>query len=100
MPVNTPSFSDVEAAARRIAPYAVRTPLLENAELNARTGGRVLLKPESFQRTGSFKFRGAANTVLQIPPEKRAGGVVAFSSGNHAQGVAAVSYTHSEPTRH
>lgn len=89
MPANTPSFSDVEAAARRIAPYAVRTPLLENAELNARTGGRVFLKPEAFQRTGSFKFRGAANTVLQIPPEKRAGGVVAFSSGNHAQGVAA-----------
>jgi threonine dehydratase len=84
-----PAFRDVEAAAARIAPYAVRTPLLENAELNERTGARVFLKPEMFQRTGSFKFRGAVNTVLQIPPERRAGGVVAFSSGNHAQGVAA-----------
>ncbi|HEX4292948.1 MAG TPA: threonine/serine dehydratase [Rhizomicrobium sp.] len=84
-----PTFADVEAAAARIAPYATRTPLLEFAELNARAGGRVFLKPEMFQRTGSFKFRGAVNTVLQIPPERRAGGVVAFSSGNHAQGVAA-----------
>jgi len=84
-----PTFADVQAAARRIAPYAVRTPLLENAELNARTGVRVFLKPEPLQHTGSFKFRGAINTVLQIPDDKRAGGVVAFSSGNHAQGVAA-----------
>ncbi|MEJ0040972.1 MAG: threonine/serine dehydratase, partial [Rhizomicrobium sp.] len=89
MAVTVPTFADVEAAAARIAPYAVRTPLLENAELNARTGGRIFLKPEPLQRTGSFKFRGAVNTVLQIPAEKRAGGVVAFSSGNHAQGVAA-----------
>ena len=84
-----PKFEDVEAAAARIAPYAVRTPLLENAELNDRLGARVFLKPEMLQRTGSFKFRGAVNTVLQIPLERRAGGVVAFSSGNHAQGVAA-----------
>jgi len=87
--MSIPTFADVEAAAARIAPYAVRTPLLENAELNARAGGRVFLKPEPLQRTGSFKFRGAVNTVLQIPADKRAGGVVAFSSGNHAQGVAA-----------
>jgi threonine dehydratase len=84
-----PTFADVQAAAIRIAPYAVRTPLLESADLNARTGGRIFLKPEPLQRTGSFKFRGAVNTVLQIPEERRAGGVVAFSSGNHAQGVAA-----------
>lgn len=89
MSIAVPSFADVEAAAARIAPYAVRTPLLEDFELGARTGGRVFLKPEPLQRTGSFKFRGAVNTVLQIPPDKRAGGVVAFSSGNHAQGVAA-----------
>ncbi|HJW41001.1 MAG TPA: threonine/serine dehydratase [Rhizomicrobium sp.] len=89
MSVVVPTFADVEAAARRIAPYAVRTPLPESAELNARTGGRVFLKLEPLQRTGSFKFRGASNTILQIPPEKRANGVVAFSSGNHAQGVAA-----------
>jgi threonine dehydratase len=87
--MSIPTFADVEAAAARIAPYAVRTPLLENAELNARTGGRIFLKPEMLQRTGSFKFRGAVNTVLQIPEDRRAGGVVAFSSGNHAQGVAA-----------
>ncbi|HEY0107293.1 MAG TPA: threonine/serine dehydratase [Rhizomicrobium sp.] len=89
MSVSVPTFADVEAAAVRIAPYAVRTPLLENAELNARTGGRIFIKPEPLQRTGSFKFRGAANTVLQIPADRRAAGVVAFSSGNHAQGVAA-----------
>ncbi|HXC54618.1 MAG TPA: threonine/serine dehydratase [Rhizomicrobium sp.] len=87
--MSTPIFADVEAAAARIAPHAVRTPLLENAELNARAGGRVFLKPEMLQRTGSFKFRGAVNTVLQIPPDRRDAGVVAFSSGNHAQGVAA-----------
>jgi threonine dehydratase len=84
-----PTFADVEAAAARIAGRAVRTPLLEYPELNERLGARIFLKPEMFQRTGSFKFRGALNTVLQIPAGKRAGGVVAFSSGNHAQGVAA-----------
>jgi threonine dehydratase len=84
-----PTFADVQAAAARIAGRAVRTPLLEYPELNERLGARVILKPEMFQRTGSFKFRGALNTVLQIPEDKRAGGVVAFSSGNHAQGVAA-----------
>ncbi|HUO87654.1 MAG TPA: threonine/serine dehydratase [Rhizomicrobium sp.] len=89
MSAAVPTFADVEAAARRIAPHATRTPLLESAELNARAGGRVFLKPETFQRTGSFKFRGAVNTVLQIPDDRRQAGVVAFSSGNHAQGVAA-----------
>lgn len=89
MTVVTPVFADVEAAAARIAPYAERTPLLEATDLGARFGGRVLLKPEMLQHTGSFKFRGAVNTVLQIPQDKRPGGVVAFSSGNHAQGVAA-----------
>jgi len=84
-----PSFADVEAAAVRIAPYAVRTPLVESPVLNARTGGRVFLKLETLQRTGSFKFRGACNRLAMIPPGERARGVVAFSSGNHAQGVAA-----------
>ena len=84
-----PSFTDVEAAAVRIAPYAVRTPLVESPVLNAMTGGRVFLKLESLQRTGSFKFRGACNRLAMIPPGERARGVVAFSSGNHAQGVAA-----------
>jgi len=89
MPLAIPIPADVEAAATRIAPWVVRTPLLESSELNARLGGRIFLKPETLQRTGSFKFRGALNSVLQIPRERRAGGVVAFSSGNHAQGVAA-----------
>ncbi|HEY7978093.1 MAG TPA: threonine/serine dehydratase [Rhizomicrobium sp.] len=84
-----PEFADIEAAARRIAPWAVVTPLLESPALNARTGTRVLLKAEPFQRTGSFKFRGACNRILLIPEAERKGGVVAFSSGNHAQGVAA-----------
>ena len=83
-----PVFADVEAAAARIAPYVVETPLLENAALNERLGGRVFLKVEALQRTGSFKIRGAANRIALIPKDERQGGVVAFSSGNHAQGVA------------
>jgi threonine dehydratase len=85
----TPSFADVLAAQARIAPYAVRTPLVESWQLNALTGGRVFLKLEILQRTGSFKFRGACNRLAMIPQSERANGVVAFSSGNHAQGVAA-----------
>jgi threonine dehydratase len=87
--LEVPVFDDVLAAARRIAPYAVRTPLVESPALSARTGGRVFLKLELLQRTGSFKFRGALNRLAMIPQVARAGGVVAFSSGNHAQGVAA-----------
>jgi len=84
-----PSFADIIAAQARIAPYAVRTPLVESWQLNALTGGRVFLKLETLQRTGSFKFRGACNRLAMIPQSERAKGVVAFSSGNHAQGVAA-----------
>src|ERR1700753_4164388 len=87
--IEVPSFADVQAAAKRIAPYAVRTPLVEAPALNAIRGGRVFLKLENLQRTGSFKFRGACNRILMIPDSERARGVVAFSSGNHAQGVAA-----------
>ena len=82
-------YDDVVEAARRLDGYAVRTPLLENALLNERVGGRVLIKPEVLQRSGSFKFRGAFNRISQLTAEERAGGVVAWSSGNHAQGVAA-----------
>lgn len=84
-----PTFADIEAAAKRIAGKAVVTPLLESEEVNKRIGGRVLIKPEVLQRTGSFKFRGAYNRISQIPERERAKGVVAYSSGNHAQGVAA-----------
>jgi threonine dehydratase len=87
--VMVPDYSDILAAASRIAPYAIRTPLIESALLNARTGGRVFLKLETLQRTGSFKFRGACNRLAMIPQKDRGHGVVAFSSGNHAQGVAA-----------
>lgn len=80
---------DVEAAAERLAGLAVRTPLIEHPVLDARIGGRVLLKAENLQRVGAFKFRGAYNAVSQVDRAAYPGGVVACSSGNHAQGVAA-----------
>lgn len=79
---------DVEAAAARIAGEAVRTPLLRSDALDRATGGRLWLKAECLQRTGSFKFRGAYNRLAALSDAERAAGVVAFSSGNHAQGVA------------
>ncbi len=82
------TIADVEAAARRLAGIAVRTPLINSPALDERIGARVFLKAETLQRTGSFKFRGAYNKISSIPPDKRAAGVVAYSSGNHAQGVA------------
>jgi threonine dehydratase len=88
-PILPVSSADIDAAARVLAPFAVRTPLLSSAVLNERAGTRVFLKPEMLQRTGSFKFRGAFNKLSSIPQQARGGGVVAFSSGNHAQGVAA-----------
>src|SRR5438874_3309631 len=84
-----PTSADVDAAARRLDGVALRTPLLSSPVLDAMTGGRIFLKAETLQRTGSFKFRGAYNKLAAIPPDQRAGGVVAYSSGNHAQGVAA-----------
>jgi threonine dehydratase len=89
LPVSLPTAADIDEAARRLAGVALRTPLLTSAALDTMTGGRVFLKAETLQRTGSFKFRGAYNRLAAIPPEQRAGGVVAYSSGNHAQGVAA-----------
>jgi len=84
-----PTYADVEAAARRLEGIAVRTPLLNFPVLDERLGTRVFLKAETMQRMGAFKFRGAYNKISSIPKERRAAGVVAFSSGNHAQGVAA-----------
>ncbi len=84
-----PVFADIELAAKRIQGEAVLTPLLENVKLNALTGGRVFIKAENLQRTGSFKFRGAWNCISKLDPAVNTGGVVAYSSGNHAQGVAA-----------
>ena len=82
------AFADVEAAARRIAGHAVATPLVESPALGERIGARCLLKLETLQRVGAFKFRGAYNRLVQLSPGQREAGVVAFSSGNHAQGVA------------
>jgi threonine dehydratase len=87
--VSLPTAADVDAAASRLAGVALRTPLVTSAALDAMTGGRVFLKAETLQRTGSFKFRGAYNKLATIAPGQRTGGVVAYSSGNHAQGVAA-----------
>jgi threonine dehydratase len=84
-----PEFKDIEKAARRIEGFAVPTPVIESPKLNAITGGRVLIKAECLQRTGSFKFRGAWNMISKLDAKKAKGGVVAYSSGNHAQGVAA-----------
>ncbi|WP_372786074.1 threonine/serine dehydratase [Phenylobacterium sp.] len=82
------TFADIEAAAARIKGHAVETPLVESPALNDRLGGRVLMKLETLQRIGAFKFRGAYNRLVQLTPDERTRGVVAFSSGNHAQGVA------------
>ncbi len=83
-----PTLDDIRAAAARIAPHAQVTPLLISPALNARAGGRVLLKAEVLQHTGSFKLRGALNRLLQLSSTERSRGVVAYSSGNHAQAVA------------
>ncbi|MBP7701676.1 MAG: threonine/serine dehydratase [Phenylobacterium sp.] len=82
------TLADIEAAAGRLAGHAVETPLIESPALNARLGRRVLIKPETLQRVGAFKFRGAYNRLSQLSAEEAKRGVVAFSSGNHAQGVA------------
>ena len=82
-------IKDIESAAERLEGVAIRTPLIYSPELDALAGGRVFLKPECLQVTGSFKIRGAYNLMSQLDEEQAASGVVAWSSGNHAQGVAA-----------
>ncbi len=84
-----PDANAIRAAATRLAGKTIATPLLSSSLIDARLGGRLLIKAECLQRTGSFKFRGAYNALAQVPPDRRAAGVVAYSSGNHAQGVAA-----------
>ncbi len=83
-----PTHTDIEDAARRIQGQATRTPLLASHALDRATGGRILLKAETLQRVGAFKFRGAYNKISQVDRAEFPGGVVACSSGNHAQGVA------------
>jgi len=83
------SYDDIAAAAQILRGVAVRTPLLENKALNERAGGRLFFKAEPLQITGSFKFRGAYNHISRLDAKTRKAGVIAYSSGNHAQGVAA-----------
>ena len=84
----TVSLTDIEHALERLSGAALRTPMLRCAELSERTGASVLIKPESLQHIGAFKFRGAYNRLAQLDQDEQRAGVVAFSSGNHAQGVA------------
>ncbi|KIF69442.1 serine dehydratase [Streptomyces sp. AcH 505] len=86
--VQAPTFRDVEAAAVRGASVVHRTPVLRSRLLNEQLGADVVFKCENFQRVGAFKFRGAYNALAQFTPEQRKAGVVAYSSGNHAQAVA------------
>jgi threonine dehydratase len=90
--MTAPGIGEIEAAARRIADEAVVTPLIESPVINERLGGRLLIKAEVLQKTGSFKFRGAYNHLRRIDEATRRAGVIAYSSGNHAQGVAAAAH--------
>ena len=87
-PTPIPTHADVRAAAARIAPHIVRTPMLRHALLDQLTGGTILVKPEPLQRTGSFKLRGATNAALKLDAAQRKAGVVTHSSGNHGQATA------------
>ena len=84
----TSTYQDVIAAAERLEGFAHRTPVFTSRTLDAETGAQVFIKCENLQRGGSFKFRGAFNALSQFDPQQRKAGVVAFSSGNHAQGIA------------
>ena len=83
-----PTYADVEAAAQRLHGHAHRTPVMRSRMLEAQVGAQIFLKCENLQRMGAFKFRGAFNALSQFTPAQRSSGVVAFSSGNHAQAVA------------
>src|SRR5579872_647611 len=86
--ITTPAFEDVLQAAKRLEGVVHRTPVITSHTLDGRIGGNAFLKAENFQRMGAFKFRGAYNRLVQLSPDERKRGVVAYSSGNHAQGVA------------
>src|SRR5947209_1474822 len=83
-----PTLREIEEARARIAPHIHRTPLFSSATLGARIGARAFLKAESFQKTGSFKARGALNNIALLADDQKARGVITFSSGNHAQALA------------
>lgn len=92
-----PTIADIDAAAHRLQGHARRTPLLSSPFLDEIAGRRVFVKAECLQHTGSFKFRGAWSALSALDPEVRAKGVIAFSSGNHAQGVALAAKQHGAP---
>ena len=83
-----PTIEDIEEASRRLSDWLIATPVLESDVLNQRAGTRVLVKAESLQHAGAFKIRGALNRLLQLNHDERSAGVVGYSSGNHAQGLA------------
>src|SRR5579875_680455 len=83
-----PTYDDVVRARERLAGHIVRTPMLRHPKLDEITGGTILLKPESLQRTGSFKLRGATNAITRLGAAERRAGVVTHSSGNHGQATA------------
>lgn len=82
------TYADIETAAKRLAGVAQKTPILTSRTVNERTNSQVFFKCENFQRAGSFKFRGAYNALAQLSEEQKQRGVLTFSSGNHAQGIA------------
>ncbi len=84
----TPTFDDIESAAKQIVGAAHKTPVATSRTINARTGAEVFFKCENLQRAGAFKFRGAYNALSRFTPDERRRGVVTFSSGNHAQAIA------------
>lgn len=86
--IQTPTYADVEEAAKRLAGQASRTPVLRSRLLNDELGLELFVKCENFQRTGAFKFRGAFNALSQLSAEQRRAGVVTYSSGNHGQALA------------
>jgi threonine dehydratase len=92
-----PTIADIEAARVRIAPYIKRTPVLTNEVVDARLGAQLFLKAENLQRFGAFKARGAFNRIASFTAEERRNGVLAFSSGNHAQAVAGAARTFAVP---
>ena len=92
------SIDDIKQSAKRLEPVAVKTPLLESPYLNDIAGRRVLVKAEVLQRTGSFKFRGAWSAISALDPDVRSRGVIAYSSGNHAQGIAHAAALHGVPS--
>ena len=93
-----PTFEDVRAAQVRIAGIAHRTPVLTSRTADVRTGGTLFFKAENLQRGGAFKFRGAYNAIARLSPEAKRLGVVAFSSGNHAQAIAYAGQLQQVPT--